>query len=162
MKTCNDNIFVPFITIQCIQNMSQPANITLTTPPSEYISIHPFRYPLMMHITTPQPLREFNDKTTYFKQLEDVKNLRVNWLCIDVVLGTSLLSRSTDSTPPLCCNVQNVFTSAQTSEIFSNLFPFKNPIVVPLLSFNRRIDPIQDTHILDIHFIPHSNGSVFE
>ena len=35
-------------------------------------------------------------------------------------------------------------------------------MVVPLASFNSKIDLIQDMHILDIHFIPHSNGSVFE
>ena len=31
-----------------------------------------------------------------------------------------------------------------------------------LESFNSKIDLIQETHILDIYFIPHSNGSIFE
>ena len=35
-------------------------------------------------------------------------------------------------------------------------------MVVPLASSNSMIDLIRDTHILDIHFIPHSNDSVFE
>ena len=35
-------------------------------------------------------------------------------------------------------------------------------MVVPLSSFNIKIDINLDTHILDIHFIPHSNSSVFE
>ena len=116
----------------------------------------------MIHTTTHQQLREFNDEITSFKQLEAVKKLRVNWLYIDDALGTSLLWRSTYSTPPLCWNVHNVFTSAQTSEIFSNLFPSKNHMVVPLASFNSKIYLIIDTQILDIYFIPHSNGSIFE
>ena len=116
----------------------------------------------MIHTTTPQQLREFNDEITSFKQLESVKNLRVNWLCIDDVLNTSLLWSSTNSTPPLCWNVQNVFTSIQTSCIFSNLYRPKKPMVFQLASFNIKIDLIQDTHILDIYFTLHSNGSVFE
>ena len=63
---------------------------------------------------------------------------------------------------PLCWNVQNVFTSAQTSKIFFNLFPSKNPMVVPLASLNSKIYIIQYTHILNIHFIPHYNGSIFK
>ena len=86
----------------------------------------------------------------------------MNWLCIDDVLGTGLLWSSTDSTPNFCWNVQNVFTSAQTSAIFYNIFPSKKPMVVPLASLNSKIDLIRDMHILDIHFIPHSNGSVFK
>ena len=125
LKTCNDNIFVPVLTVQCIQNMPQPANIVLTVPHLESLYIHLVTPPLMLHTTTPQPLREFKDETTSLKKLEAVENLRVNWLCIDDVLGTSLLLSSTDSTPPLCCNVQNVFTLEQTSEVFSNLFPSK-------------------------------------
>ena len=35
-------------------------------------------------------------------------------------------------------------------------------MVIPLVYFNNRIDLIQYTHILDIYFIPHSNGSVFK
>ena len=54
------------------------------------------------------------------------------------------------------------FKSAQTSEIFYNLFQSKNPMVVPLVSLNSNIDLIRDTQILDIYFIPNSNGSVFE
>ena len=126
LETCNENIFVPVLTVQCIKNMSQPANIAPTSPPSESLYSNLITDPLMLHTTTPQPLREFKDETTSLKKLEAVENLRVNWLCIDDVLGTSLLLSSTDSTPPLCCNVQNVFTLAQTSEIFYNLFPSKS------------------------------------
>ena len=53
------------------------------------------------------------------------------------------------------------FTSAQTDDIFSNLIPSEKPMVVPLASFNSKIDIIRDMHILDINFIPHSNDSVF-
>ena len=35
LKTCNDNIFVPVITVQRIWNISQPANIAPTDPPSK-------------------------------------------------------------------------------------------------------------------------------
>ena len=33
LKTRNYNISVPFITVQCNRNMSQPANIASTAPP---------------------------------------------------------------------------------------------------------------------------------
>ena len=115
-----------------------------------------------MHTTTPKPLTELNYKINYFKQLESVINLRLNWICIDDVLGTSLLCSSTDSTSPLCWNIQIFFTSAQTSDIFSNLFPSKNPMFVPLASFNIKIYLILYSHILEINFIPHSNGSAFK
>ena len=35
-------------------------------------------------------------------------------------------------------------------------------MIILLASFNSNIYLIQDTHIIDIHSIPHSNGSVFE
>ena len=36
----NEDIFVPVITVQCIQNMSQPANIAPTTPPPKSLYIY--------------------------------------------------------------------------------------------------------------------------
>ena len=45
---------------------------------------------------------------------------------------------------------------------FPNSSHTKKHMVFPLASFNIRLDLIRDTHILDIHFISHSNGSVFE
>ena len=81
----------------------------------------------------------------------------MNQLWIDDIFSTSLLWSSINSTPPLCWNVQN----AQTSQIFYNLFPSEKPMVIPLSCFNSNIDLIQDTHIIDIHFIPHSNDRVF-
>ena len=53
LKTCNANIFVPVLTVQCIQNMSQPVNISPTAPPSEYLSSHLVISPLMLHTTEP-------------------------------------------------------------------------------------------------------------
>ena len=102
LKTCNDNIFIPVLTIQCIQNISQPTNIAPTVPPSKLLFIHLVASSLMLQTTTPQLLREFNDEIPSFKYLEAVGNLRVNVLCIDDVLGTSLLWSNTDSNPPLC------------------------------------------------------------
>ena len=55
LKTCYDNIFAPVLTVQCIQNMSQPANIAPTAPPSKLLYIHIVTAPLMMHTTTHQP-----------------------------------------------------------------------------------------------------------
>ena len=73
LKTCNENIFVPVLTVQWIWNISQPANIAPTAPPSELLYSHFVTAPFMLHNTTPQPLREFNYETTYFKQLESIK-----------------------------------------------------------------------------------------
>ena len=64
LKICKDNI-----TVRCIQNMSQPSNIAHTSPPLESLSSNLVTPPLMLHTTTPQPLREYNDETTSFKQL---------------------------------------------------------------------------------------------
>ena len=118
LNTFNDNIFVPILTVQCIRNMSQPANIAPTAPPLELLCSHLVNSPLMMYTTTPQPLRDFNNETTSLKQFEVVKNLGFNWLCIDDVISTSLLWSSTHSNPPICWNVQNFFASSQTSDIF--------------------------------------------
>ena len=49
--------------VQCIHNMSQPANIAPTDPPLELLSSHIVTAPLMLHTTTPQPSREFKDKS---------------------------------------------------------------------------------------------------
>ena len=78
MKTCNENKFVPVLTVQCIQNMSQPANIEPTVPPSKAPSSHLITAPLILHTTTPKPLQESTNEITSFKQLEAVKYLRVN------------------------------------------------------------------------------------
>ena len=61
LKTCNDNIFIPVLTIQCIQNISQPTNIAPTVPTSKSPSSHLVTSPLILHTTTSQMLREFND-----------------------------------------------------------------------------------------------------
>ena len=80
LKTYNDNIFFPVLTVQRIQNMSQPANIAPTAPTSELLSSHLVTSHLILHNTTPQSMIIFNDETTSFKQLEDVENVRLNWL----------------------------------------------------------------------------------
>ena len=64
LKTCNDNIFVLVITVQYIQNMSQPANIAATVLTLKALSSHIDSAPLMLHTTTYQPLKEFNGKIT--------------------------------------------------------------------------------------------------
>ena len=53
--------------VQCIGNMSQPDNIAPIVPPLKYPSSHLVTPPLMLHTTTSQPLRDFNDEITSLK-----------------------------------------------------------------------------------------------
>ena len=101
LKICKENIYFPVLTLQCILDMSQPTNINIIVPPSKAPSSNIVTDPLMMHTTTSQSLKDFNNETTSFNQLEPVENLGVNWLCIDDVLVTSLLWSSTEATQKL-------------------------------------------------------------
>ena len=52
-----------------------------------------------------------------------IKNMKVQWLCINDITGSTSTWESTESAPPLVWLVQNFFTSNEYAKIFNTMLP---------------------------------------
>ena len=83
-----------------------------------------------------------------------VENMKVQWLCINDITGSTTTWANTESTPPLIWLIQNVFTSNDNATIFNAMLPL---VTWQLQSFAQLISnspTYNEIHGLDSTFIP--------
>ena len=54
---------------------------------------------------------------------QEIENMKVQWLCINNITGSTSTWASTESAAPLVWLVQNVFTSNEYAKIFNTMIP---------------------------------------
>ena len=107
-----------------------------------------------------QPVQDFSARSSTISgdkespMFQAVENMKVHWLCINDITGSTSTWADTEASPPLIWLVQNVFTSESNAKLFTNMLPL---LKWQKLSFAQLISDsssLSAIHGIDSTFIP--------
>ena len=162
-QTTHSHIAVPTLCTKHI-HATEPID-SITEPPQDEATVfHVSTRPIILHDTPPSHISSTATNQKDARPINAIETFEISCISFDDILGSFWFWSTTEAPPPVRWAVIPVFSTQECAVLTSHLHATMPPTIMSLHTLTSRFQEhfSSTVHIVDLCFIPYTNGSIFD